>query len=104
MASLRAQNKQGVTHKDGPVEEGGLLEYFFGKDGKDCFQIERFSQFLRDLQDEVSLKFLFVLISIKDQLYSFYENFQLSVRIMISYTLTYFMGCMITNKVYKTIV
>lgn len=63
MALMRSQNRQGANHSDGrragvlkvaePVENGGLLEYFFGKDGKNCLQHGRFVQFLRDLHDEV---------------------------------------------------
>eukprot|EP00257_Ricinus_communis_P022503 XP_015582252.1 calcium uptake protein, mitochondrial [Ricinus communis] len=62
MGLMRAQNRQGATHRDGqrrglrvlqPVENGGLLEYFFGKDGKTCLQHEKFVQFLRDLHDEI---------------------------------------------------
>ncbi|KAJ6731833.1 CALCIUM UPTAKE PROTEIN MITOCHONDRIAL [Salix purpurea] len=62
MGLMRAQNRQGASHRDGrrfglkvaePVENGGLLEYFFGKDGKTCLQHERFVQFLRDLHDEI---------------------------------------------------
>lgn len=66
MGLMRAQNRQGASHRDGrrfglkvaePVENGGLLEYFFGKDGKTCLQHERFVQFLRDLHDEVCVYF-----------------------------------------------
>lgn len=62
MGLMRAQNRQGAGHRDGrrfglkvaePVENGGLLEYFFGKDGRTCLQHERFVQFLGDLHDEV---------------------------------------------------
>lgn len=62
MGLMRAQNRQGAGLRDGrrfglkvaePVENGGLLEYFFGKDGRTCLQHERFVQFLRDLHDEV---------------------------------------------------
>ncbi|KAG6739928.1 hypothetical protein POTOM_057549 [Populus tomentosa] len=61
MGLMRAQNRQGAGHRDGrrfglkvaePVENGGLLEYFFGKDGRTCLQHERFVQFLGDLHDE----------------------------------------------------
>lgn len=64
MGLMRAQNRQGAGHRDGrrfglkvaePVENGGLLEYFFGKDGRTCLQHERFVQFLRDLHDELTL-------------------------------------------------
>ncbi|XP_011017911.1 PREDICTED: calcium uptake protein 1 homolog, mitochondrial-like [Populus euphratica] len=62
MGLMRAQNRQGAGLRDGrrfglkvaePVENGGLLEYFFGKDGRTCLQHERFVQFLRDLHDEI---------------------------------------------------
>ncbi|XVF88262.1 hypothetical protein PTKIN_Ptkin19aG0035700 [Pterospermum kingtungense] len=62
MALMRAQNRQGARHRNGrrlglrvtePVENGGLVEYFFGKDGKTCLKHDRFVQFLRDLHDEI---------------------------------------------------
>ena len=62
MALMRAQNRQGSRHRDGrrlglkvtePVENGGLVEYFFGRDGKTCLKHDTFAQFLRDLHDEV---------------------------------------------------
>ena len=60
MALMRSQNRQGAHYKDGwrlglkvSVENGGLLEYFFGTDGKACLQHGRFVQFLRDFHDEV---------------------------------------------------
>lgn len=60
MALMRSQNRQGANHRDGrrlrikaSVENGGLLEYFFGKHGNSCLQHERFVQFLRELHDEV---------------------------------------------------
>ncbi|KAK2970467.1 hypothetical protein RJ640_006058, partial [Escallonia rubra] len=61
MALIRAQKRHGVSHKDGlhvglkvsgSVENGGLLEYFFGKDGKACLEHGKFVQFLRDLHNE----------------------------------------------------
>ncbi|KAK3006056.1 hypothetical protein RJ639_016674 [Escallonia herrerae] len=71
MALMRAQNRQGARQRDGlrvglkvsgSVENGGLLEYFFGKDGKACLEhgkdgkacLEhgKFVQFLRDLHNE----------------------------------------------------
>lgn len=62
MALMRSQNRQGANHRDGrrlgvraSVENGGLLEYFFGKDGETCLQHEKFVQFLRDLHHEVCL-------------------------------------------------
>nr|TKS11563.1 calcium uptake protein 1-like, mitochondrial-like [Populus alba] len=62
MGLMRAQNRQGASHRDGrrfglkvaePVENGDLLECFFGKDGRTCLQQERFVQFLRDFHDEL---------------------------------------------------
>ncbi|XP_004498756.1 calcium uptake protein, mitochondrial isoform X2 [Cicer arietinum] len=62
MALMRSHHRQGVQHRDGlrtglkvndSVENGGLLEYFFGKDGKGCLQLDKFVQFMRDLHDEV---------------------------------------------------
>ncbi|KAK3032234.1 hypothetical protein RJ639_035527 [Escallonia herrerae] len=55
-------NRQGASHRDGlcvglkvsgSVENGGLLEYFFGKDGKACLEHGQFVQFLRDLHNEI---------------------------------------------------
>ncbi|CAL0325667.1 unnamed protein product [Lupinus luteus] len=60
MTLMRSQNRQGANHRDGrrlgvkaSVENGGLLEYFFSKDGKSCLQHEKFVQFLRNLHDEI---------------------------------------------------
>ncbi|CAI9100922.1 OLC1v1038111C1 [Oldenlandia corymbosa var. corymbosa] len=62
MALMRTHNRQGARHRDGlriglnvsgSVEDGGLLEYFFGKDGKGRLEHENFVQFLRDLHDEI---------------------------------------------------
>ncbi|XP_020228067.1 calcium uptake protein, mitochondrial [Cajanus cajan] len=60
MTLMRSQNRQGANHRDGrrlgskvSIENGGLLEYFFGKDGKTCLQHERFVEFLRQLHDEI---------------------------------------------------
>ncbi|KAF3447079.1 hypothetical protein FNV43_RR12259 [Rhamnella rubrinervis] len=62
MALMRAHNRQGVHHRDGlrigmkvtgSVENGGLLEYFFGKDGKGSLQHDEFFKFMRDLHDEI---------------------------------------------------
>ncbi|KAI9118329.1 hypothetical protein K1719_010661 [Acacia pycnantha] len=63
MALMRSHNRQGAHHKDGlqtrlkfndSVENGGLVEYFFGKDGKECLQHDKFIQFMRELQDEIT--------------------------------------------------
>ncbi|PIN20320.1 Ca2+ binding protein, contains EF-hand motif [Handroanthus impetiginosus] len=62
MSLMRSQNRQGASHRDGKriglkvsrsVEDGGLLEYFFGKDGNERLEHDRFVQFLRDLHDEM---------------------------------------------------
>ncbi|XVE63628.1 hypothetical protein DITRI_Ditri07aG0034900 [Diplodiscus trichospermus] len=42
-----------VSIVTGPVENGGLVEYFFGSDGKTCLKHDKFVQFLRDLHDEI---------------------------------------------------
>ncbi|GMN45477.1 hypothetical protein TIFTF001_014671 [Ficus carica] len=62
MTLMRAQNRQGAHHRDGlrfgikvngSVENGGLVEYFFGKEGKERLKIEKFVKFMRDLHDEI---------------------------------------------------
>ncbi|WCJ30345.1 Calcium uptake protein mitochondrial [Euphorbia peplus] len=62
MGLMRAHNRQGAVHRDGfrtglrvsgSVEDGGLLEYFFGKDGTRRLDHDKFVMFLRDLQDEM---------------------------------------------------
>ncbi|OMO65177.1 Calcium-binding EF-hand [Corchorus capsularis] len=63
MTLMREQNRQTARHRDGrralgikvtePVENGGLVEYFFGSDGKTCLKHDKFVQFLRDLHDEI---------------------------------------------------
>ncbi|CAL9028173.1 unnamed protein product [Prunus brigantina] len=55
MALMRSQSKQ---NKDGhrlkvSVEDGGLLEHFFGKDGKRSLKHETFVKFFRDLHNEI---------------------------------------------------
>ncbi|XP_042050853.1 calcium uptake protein, mitochondrial-like [Salvia splendens] len=63
MTLMRSRNRQGASHKDGmrlgmkvsgSVEEGGgLVEYFFGKDGTRRLEHDRFVEFLRDMQHEM---------------------------------------------------
>ncbi|KAJ6862215.1 hypothetical protein NC652_039146 [Populus alba x Populus x berolinensis] len=62
MALMRAQNRQGAVHRDGlrpglkvhgSVENGGLVEHFFGKDGKARLRHDKFVQFMRDLDNEI---------------------------------------------------
>ncbi|KAL5988113.1 hypothetical protein ACLOJK_035876 [Asimina triloba] len=62
MALMRSHNRQGASHRDGlriglkignHVENGGLVEYFFGKDGDERLQHEKFVQFLKELHYEI---------------------------------------------------
>lgn len=62
MALMRSHNRQGAFQKrglrtglkvGGHVENGGLVHYFFGEDGNDRLQHDKFVQFLRDLHHEV---------------------------------------------------
>lgn len=62
MALMRTHNRQGARHRDGmrtglkvssSVEDGGLLEYFFGKDGEGRLGHDKFVHFLRDLHHEI---------------------------------------------------
>ncbi|KAL8109905.1 calcium uptake protein, mitochondrial-like [Apium graveolens] len=63
MAMMRAHNRQGANHRDGlraglkvggSVEDGGLVEYFFGEDGNKRLQHDNFIQFLDDLHHEMT--------------------------------------------------
>ncbi|WOK96860.1 calcium uptake protein 1, mitochondrial isoform X1 [Canna indica] len=62
MALMRSYNRQGASHTNGlriglkvggSIENGGLVEYFFGEDGKGCLRHDKFVKFLRDLHDEI---------------------------------------------------
>ncbi|KAL8094660.1 hypothetical protein AgCh_036260 [Apium graveolens] len=62
MNLMRTQNRHVSRHRDGfryglkvsgSVDNGGLLEYFFGKDGKACLEHGRFVKFLEDLHEEI---------------------------------------------------
>ncbi|XP_062184638.1 calcium uptake protein, mitochondrial-like isoform X2 [Phragmites australis] len=62
MALMRSYNRQGATHRDGlriglkvgqPVENGGLVDYFFGNDGNEPLRHDKFSKFLNELHDEI---------------------------------------------------
>lgn len=62
MALMRGHNRQGAYQKGGNrtgfkvggrLENGGLVNYFFGEDGNKRLQLENFVQFLRDLHHEV---------------------------------------------------
>jgi hypothetical protein len=48
------------------VENGGLVEHFFGKDGKASLRHDKFIQFMRDLNNEVNLYTLFSSINVVD--------------------------------------
>lgn len=61
MHLMQEEKKQGVRFRNKRrfepktiMEDGGLVEYFFGKDGNTCLKHEKFAQFLRDLHREVS--------------------------------------------------
>ncbi|KAK8933649.1 hypothetical protein KSP39_PZI015795 [Platanthera zijinensis] len=62
MAFMCANNRQGASHRNGlrtvlkardSVENAGVVEYFFGKDGNERLKHDKFVAFLRDLQEEV---------------------------------------------------
>ncbi|CAN4097646.1 unnamed protein product [Withania somnifera] len=62
MTLMRAHSRQGAHHSDGlrgghniggHVDNGGLLQDFFGEDGKKHLQYDTFVQFLRDLHEEM---------------------------------------------------
>ncbi|KAL3656095.1 hypothetical protein CASFOL_000491 [Castilleja foliolosa] len=62
MTLMRAHNRQGAVHSDGrraghklgrSIENGGLLEYFFERDGNKLLQHDKFVKFLRDLHHEM---------------------------------------------------
>ncbi|KAG0482543.1 hypothetical protein HPP92_010627 [Vanilla planifolia] len=62
MALMRSFNRQGACHRDGlrvglkvrdTVDSAGIVEYFFGNDGKERLQHDKFVQFLGDLHNEV---------------------------------------------------
>ncbi|GJN02418.1 hypothetical protein PR202_ga19767 [Eleusine coracana subsp. coracana] len=62
MALMRSLNRQGAAHRDGlriglkaghPVENGGVVEYFFGNDGNEPLHYDKFSKFLKELHDEI---------------------------------------------------
>uniref|UniRef100_A0A0E0PB76 EF-hand domain-containing protein n=1 Tax=Oryza rufipogon TaxID=4529 RepID=A0A0E0PB76_ORYRU len=62
MALMRSYNRQGANHRDGlrtglkvgqPVENGGVVEYFFGNDGNEPLHYDKFTNFLKGLHDEI---------------------------------------------------
>lgn len=63
MSLMRSQHRQGISHRDGlrtglhmtgSVADGGLVEYFFGKDGSKKLKHDKFTKFMKDLTEEVS--------------------------------------------------
>lgn len=77
MGLMRKQNRQGAHHREGrrfgmkvSVENGGLVEYFFGQDGKASLHHDKFVQFLRQLHDEVCH-------SPKYQFFMYFNTFEL---------------------------
>lgn len=88
MALMRSYNRQGASHKNGlriglkvggSIEDGGLVEYFFGKDGKGSLPHDKFVQFLSNLHDEVLHLSIFtplnILYSYDFQILSFFVSF-----------------------------
>ncbi|KAK1550726.1 hypothetical protein Q3G72_023739 [Acer saccharum] len=62
MGLMRSNHRQGVQQRDGfrpglkvhgSVEDGGLVEYFFGEDGKGRLEHDKFLKFMRGLHDEL---------------------------------------------------
>jgi hypothetical protein len=62
MALMRSFNRQGAAHRDGlrtgfkvgqSVENGGLVEYFFGNDGNKPLHFDKFTSFMKELHEEV---------------------------------------------------
>lgn len=62
MTLMRGYNRQGAFKKGGHrtglrvgghLENGGVVHYFFGEDGNQRLQLEKFVQFLRDLHHEM---------------------------------------------------
>lgn len=67
MAVLRKQTKAGRNNRGGvrflsgmrpsgkvsSVDEGGVVEYFFGEDGKKGLTLQQFQTFISELQEEV---------------------------------------------------
>ena len=59
---FQGDRQRGATHKDGlriglkvgqPVENGGVVEFFFGNGGNEPLHYDKFTKFLKDLHDEV---------------------------------------------------
>lgn len=57
MASMRSQSRHGVHRRDleadASVENGKMVEYLFGKEGKGRLGHDKFVHFIRDLHEEV---------------------------------------------------
>jgi hypothetical protein len=55
MEAMRSRTKQVVRAHEKIVDDSGLVEFFFGRDGKKLLKHEEFEQFLRKLHEEVCL-------------------------------------------------
>uniref|UniRef100_R7WAV8 Calcium-binding atopy-related autoantigen 1 n=1 Tax=Aegilops tauschii TaxID=37682 RepID=R7WAV8_AEGTA len=62
MALMRSYNRQGAAHRHGlrtgfkvgqSVENGGVVEYFFGNDGNEPLHFDKFTSFLKELHEEI---------------------------------------------------
>ena len=59
MEAMRSHTKQVVRTREGLrsqekiVDDSGLVEFFFGSDGKKLLKHEEFEQFLKKLHEEV---------------------------------------------------
>ncbi|RHN70607.1 putative EF-hand domain pair protein [Medicago truncatula] len=58
VASMRSHSKHGIhrmyeQQTDASVENGRMVEYLFGKDGKGRLKHDKFVKFIRDLHDEI---------------------------------------------------
>lgn len=87
MTWMRAQTRQGAAHTNGlrtglkvagDVENGGVVEFFFGKDGKRELPHEEFEKFLRELHEEV-----FCTVSFLVALHYSNYNFNLNLNLLV---------------------
>ncbi|KAK3198616.1 hypothetical protein Dsin_022031 [Dipteronia sinensis] len=89
MGLMRSNHRQWVQQRNGlrtalkvcgSVEDGGLVEYFFGKDGKGCLEHDKFLKFMRELHDEM-LKLEFAHYDYKLRGTISAEDFALSIKL-----------------------
>ncbi|KAK8933679.1 hypothetical protein KSP39_PZI015238 [Platanthera zijinensis] len=87
MAFMRANNRQGASHRNGlrtvlkardSVENAGVVEFFFGKDGNERLKHDKFVAFLKDLQEEI-LRLEFDHYDVKSEGEIFATDFALSM-------------------------